>query len=366
MTLRARRAGNFAALVAAVAVGVAALAGVGCGGTDQASREVRLIYAGSLIVPFEKLAEAFEAQNPGVRVITESHGSVQVLRYVSELGKPFDLAVTADEQLVEPLLFDRVDPDTGAPYADWYVAFATNRLVLALSPSTELNGRIDGTNWPRLIRDPGVRFGLADPRFDAAGYRALMALVLAEDVYDDPFLFEDMTLGRFRTPITAEPEGGVTVIHVPEILEPQPGAPLAVRGSSIQLLALLESGDVDCAFEYESVARQHGLAYVELPPEVDLSRDDLADHYASVVVRLDFRRFASVRPEFAGAPIRYAFTIPASAPEPELAAQFAAFVLSRDGRKVLAETRQPTLSPPRLEGDGDVPREVKQACGRSG
>ncbi len=192
-----------------------------------------------------------------------------------------------------------------------------------------------------------------------------MALVLAENVYDDPFLFEDMTMGRFQTPVTAEPRGEVTVIHVPELLEPKSDAPIAVRGSSIQLLALLESGDVDCAFEYESVARQHDLAYVELPPEVDLSRDDLAAHYASVVVRLDFRRFASVRPEFTGAPIRYAFTIPSSAPDPELAAQFAAFVLSDEGAKVLAQTQQPTLSPPRLEGNGDVPTAVEQACGRS-
>lgn len=358
MTPRARRLA-----AALLVVAVAALAGAACGG-EQASREVRLIYAGSLIVPFDELARVFEEQHPGVRVVAESHGSIQVLRYVSELGKPFDLAVSADEQLIEPLLFDRDDPDTGAPYADWYAAFAANRLVLALSPSSALNGRIDAANWTRLIREPGVRFGLADPRFDAAGYRALMAFVLAEEAYDDPFLFEDMTMGRFRTPVTAEPEGDVTVIHVPELLEPKGDAPIAVRGSSIHLLALLESGDVDCAFEYESVARQHGLAYVRLPPEIDLSREDLAEHYASVVVRLDFKRFASVRPEFAGAPIRYAFTIPAAAPEPELAAQFAAFVLSEQGRAVLAKTRQPTLSPARLEGGGDAPPAVEEACVR--
>ena len=45
-----------------------------------------------------------------------------------------------------------------------------------------------------------MRFGLADPRFDAAGYRALMVLQLAEREYDDPYLFEDMLMGRFTTP----------------------------------------------------------------------------------------------------------------------------------------------------------------------
>ena len=112
----------------------------GCG-SDK--RQVKLIYAGSLIVPFERLAAEFERTHPGVDVLTESHGSIQVLRHVTELGDRIDLAVSADEQLIPPLMYDREDHETGEPYASWYCTFATNRMVLAVSPKSPLRGRAD-------------------------------------------------------------------------------------------------------------------------------------------------------------------------------------------------------------------------------
>ena len=250
------------------------------------------MYAGSLIVPFDRLAAEFEKQHPGVDVVTEAHGSIQVLRHVTELGDRMDFVASADEQLIPPLMYERDDPETGAPWASWYCSFATNRMVLAVSPKSPLAGELTSKTWYRRLTGDDVRFGLADPRFDAAGYRALMVLQLAEREYDDPYLLEDMLMGRFTTPITVERRGDVDVINVPEILETSAGSNVVLRGASIQLVALLESGDLDCAFEYESVARQHGLEYVRLPAPIDLGDDELRDVYRSVTVKLDFRRFA--------------------------------------------------------------------------
>ncbi|NLE22028.1 MAG: tungstate ABC transporter substrate-binding protein WtpA [Actinobacteria bacterium] len=349
-----------AALAAALACALAFAAfGTGCGSDE---RQVKLIYAGSLIVPFERVAAAFERQHPGVDVVTEAHGSIQVLRHVTELGDRMDIVASADEQLIPPLMYERDDPETGAPWADWYCSFATNRVVLAVSPQSPLAGELTSKTWYRRLIEGDVRFGLADPRFDAAGYRALMVLQLAEREYGEPFLLEDMLMGRFTTPITVEHSGGTDVIEVPEILETSAGSSIVLRGASIQLVALLESGDLDCAFEYESVARQHGLQYVELPPSIDLSDPDRRDDYATVRVKLDFRRFASVRPEFTGDLIRYAFTIPANAPDPELAREFAAFLLGSEGRRMLAADHQPLLSPPELDDAAAAPEEVRRAC----
>ena len=350
-----------AAAVLAVLLCLAALAG-GCG-SDR--RQVKLIYAGSLIVPFDKVAVAFEKQHPGVDVITEAHGSIQVLRHVTELGDRMDFVATADEQLIPPLLYDRDDPATSEPWASWYCTFATNRMVLAVSPKSPLAGELTSKTWYRRLTQPDVRFGLADPRFDAAGYRALMVLQLAEKQYGDPYLLEDMLMGRFTTPITVEREGETDVIEVPEILETSSGSNVVLRGASIQLVALLESGDLDCAFEYESVARQHGLEYVRLPAAIDLGDEDLRDTYRTVQVKLDFRRFASVRPVFTGDVIRYAFTIPANAPDPELARQFAAFLLGPDGRRILEADHQPLLTPPELDDATAAPEEVRRACAGS-
>ena len=166
-------------------------------------------------MPFDKVAAAFEKQHPDVDVVTESHGSIQVLRHVTELGDRMDLVVSADEQLIPPLMYDRDDPATGEPWADWYCTFATNRMVLAVSPKSPLAGELTSQTWYRRLAEADVRFGLADPRFDAAGYRALMVLQLAEREYDDPYLLEDMLMGRFTTPITVERRGGTDVIEVP-------------------------------------------------------------------------------------------------------------------------------------------------------
>jgi len=345
-----------------LAVGAGVLSASGCGGQ---SRQVRLIYAGSLIVPFEKLAASFEASHPGVVVTTESHGSIQVLRHVTELGDRFDLAVTADEQLIPPLMYARNDPHTGRPYADWSCSFATNRMVLAIAPKSPLNGELTSANWYRRVTQPDVRFGLADPRFDAAGYRSLMVLQLAERAYRDPFLFEDMVMGKFTSPITVARIGGVDVIHVPEIVETTGGSSIVLRGDSIGLVALLESGDVDCAFEYESVARQHGLRYVLLPAAIDLGEEAQRTSYRKVEVKLESRRFASVRPVFRGDFIRYAFTIPANAPDAGLAAEFAAYLLGPQGRRILQTEYQPVLTPPVLDNAAAAPEEVRRACGGS-
>jgi len=334
----------------------------GCG-SDR--RQVKLIYAGSLIVPFEKLAAAFEKQHPGVDVLTESHGSIQVLRHVTELGDRMDFVATADEQLIPPLLYDKDDPATGKPWASWYCTFATNRMVLAVSPKSPLAGELTSKTWYRRITRPDVRFGLADPRFDAAGYRALMVLQLAERQYEDPYLFEDMFMGRFTTPVTVDRQDGVDVIEVPEILETTANSNIVLRGASIELVALLESGDLDCAFEYESVARQHGLEYVRLPASIDLGEPRWRANYRTVEVKLDSRRFASVRPVFRGDLIRYAFTIPANAPDPVLARQFAAFLLGPEARSILAADHQPLLTPPELDHPAAAPGEVRRACAQS-
>jgi molybdate/tungstate transport system substrate-binding protein len=352
-----------AALTAAALLAAFVLVLAGCGAEK---REVKLIYAGSLIVPFERLAAEFERLHPDVDVLTESHGSIQVLRHVTELGDRMDFVASADEQLIPPLMYNRADHETGRPYASWYCTFATNRMVLAISPKSPLAGELTTKTWYRRLTQPDIRFGLADPRFDAAGYRALMLLQLAEREYDDPYLFEDMMMGRFTSPVMVTRNAkGVDVIEVPEILETQRGSTVVLRGASIQLVALLESGDLDCAFEYESVARQHGLEFVRLPSSIDLGEAGLRAEYRRVEVKLDFRRFASVKPVFRGDVIRYAFTIPANSPEPGLAAEFAAFLLGDDGRRILEGDYQPALTPATLDNASAAPQEVRQACGGS-
>jgi len=204
--------------------------------------------------------------------------------------------------------------------------------------------------------------GIADPRFDAAGYRALMVLQLAEWRYRDPTLVEQLTLGQFDPAITTEHVGAGEVIHVPELLDTTGGSRVVMRGASIQLLPLLESGDIDCAFEYESVVRQHGLPYVVLPSEVDLGSPAHQGLYRRVTVKIDLRRFASVKPEFAGGVITYGITIPTNAPDPAEARRFVAYLLGAEGRRALLADHQPLLVPARAVGYRSLPSGIRTLC----
>ncbi len=342
----------------------AVLAATGGCVSDKEKTPLKVLFAGSLIIPFDALEQAYEAQHPDVNVLMEGHGSIQVVRHVAEIHDEVDVAVTADHALMPMLMYSSlVPPDdphaAGQPFADWTIKFATNRLALAYTPGSRYADEINSDNWHKIIARPDVKLGLADPRFDAAGYRALMALKLAEAAYASPTVFVDVTLGRFKVPITAQEEDGRTIIHVPEIVTPKPGSDIVMRGASVQLIALLESGDLDYAFEYESVIQQHGLEMVRLPGALNLGDEQYAGQYGQVQVRLDFQRFASVKPEFDGEVIGYGVTIPNNAPHPEQAQEFIAFLLGPEGQAVMTANHHPLIVPPEVDHYDALPEALK-------
>ncbi len=318
--------------------------------------------AGSLMIPFAALEDGFEAANPDIDMQMEAHGSIQVMRTVTDVHKRIDVVASADHALLPMLMYATNDPDTGEPYASWSVRFATNRVVLAYAPGSRGADELSADNWAEIITRPGTRVGLADPRFDACGYRQLMVLQLAETLYGRKTLFEDVLMGRFGQPIRVVQEDGRTLIRVPEVLEPRVNSTIVLRGSSVQLIPLLQSGDVDYVFEYATVVHQHGLAYIDLAPEVDLGDEQHAETYRKVAVRLDMQRFASVEPLFAGEPIAYGLTIPSNAEHPEAAARFIAYLLGEEGRRVMAENHHPLLDQALTDHHDLLPELLRPLC----
>jgi molybdate/tungstate transport system substrate-binding protein len=341
-------------LLAAISV----VAVVAC--QSDAKTPLKVFIAGSLVVPFAELEQAYEEQHPDVDVQVEAHGSIQVIRHVTEIHDEIDLVFPADYALIPMLMYPVTVPESNQPYADWTLQWASNRLVLAYTENSLNADEIDAQNWYEIIARPDVRFGLSDPRFDAAGYRTLMIAQLSETVYGNPSVFEKIFLGRFTYPIQVKKEAGRQVIHVPEILETSDSSNIVMRGSSVALLALLESGDIDYAFEYESVARQHGLEYVQLPPELNLGDLGYAETYENVQVELDFRRFSSVNPVFRGEAITYGLTIPANAPHPEEAETFVAFVFGPKGRAILETNHHLVWESPQADHPYAVPDNLRQ------
>lgn len=336
--------------------------GIGASTSENGKPTLRVLFAGSLIIPFAQLEEAFEATHPGIDVNMEGHGSIQAIRMVSDLHEQADLVVTADYRLIPMLLYKVNDPDSGVPYSDWSVIFATNRMALAFADKSAFVDEITVDNWFEIINRDGVRLGISDPRLDANGYRALMTVKLAEDLYGRTDLFADTFGGVFRVPVRESVTGLTSRISVPEVLETKSGSHIVLRPYSVSLLPLLKAGDIDYAFEYESVIRQHGLEYVSLPPEIDLGESGQAENYGRVTVFLDFQRFASVKPEFVGEPIKYGATIPSNAPHPEEAAELLAFLLGPEGQRVMAENYQPMIAPAQTDNHQALPDALKTFC----
>lgn len=298
-----------------------------CGPREGAPDGPLVVFtAGSLARPMRAALDSFLAKT-GVRYELESAGSLATARKLSELGKIPDVIALADEDVFPKVLF--------SAHVTWYVRFAENRIVLAYTDRSKFAGEIDSLNWHEVLQRPAVETGRSNPNLDPAGYRTLMIFQLAERLYGE--------------------------VGLASALEKAANA-RNMRQDEIELVALLETGDLDYAWFYESMARAAGVRHVRLPDAIDLSSADQRDTYAQASVRVIG---ASVRDTVTmrGAPIRYAFSIPVKAAHAALAERFSTFLLSEDGKRALAAQFLTPLARPDAVGEG-VPATVQQALNR--
>jgi len=328
---------------------------VGCSASNSST--LLVIEAESLMVPFAQIQKEFEQANPGINVELQAHGSIQVIRQVTELGQNADVVAVADDSLIPMLMYQTKMPD-GKPYANWDIESNTNQLVLAYTPNSKYADEINLSNWYQIISRPDVTLGFTDPRMDAVGYRTLMALELAESYYGDPNIMQDTVGNYFSMPITADNIDGVSTVTVPELLEPTDNH-IVLRDGDMDLLALLQSGNIDYTIDYKSVVMQDHLNYLELPPEIDLGNSSFAQNYDKVVVTLNYQRFANINPVFEGLPIIYGMTIPNNSQNKAEASKFIQFILSPQGQSIFQEYDQPELMPPVCDNANALPDSLK-------
>jgi len=272
--------------------------------------EVIIFHAGSLTVPFKKVEKLFEETYKGVDVKREAAGSRTCARKITDLRKPCDIMASADVEVITTLLFPE--------YADTCYEFATNQMVIAYTPRSKYAKEINVRNWYEILAKDDVSFGHSDPEADPCGYRTVLLFQLAERFYKKPGIVKRLTKKAL------------------------------IRPKSVELIALLETGNLDYAFEYRSVAVQHNLKYLELPKEIDLSDPSLKDYYRQASIRLKGKRpgeYITVR----GKPISYGITVLKNAPHKDLAVKFLRFLLDPEkGMKILRECGQTPIIPPRV------------------
>ncbi len=279
------------------------------------TKTITIFHAGSLSVPFKYLTQEYQKIHKDIRFALESSGSVAAIRKIAELGKSADILGSADASLIGKMMF----PD----YAKWYIEFSTNQIVIVYREDSPYSDEINKDNWFQILLKKRVEYGHSDPNMDPCGYRTLLVWKLSELYYKRPGLYEALNRGC--------PSKNI-------------------RPKEVDLLALLESKNLDYVFEYKSIAIQHHLKYIALPDEVNLGSTKFREFYKKVSVEITGRKPGTTL-KISGAPIVYGLTIPNMAKNKDEAKAFIDFILSKKGQEIIKGLGQDPVVPPNIIGE---------------
>jgi molybdate/tungstate transport system substrate-binding protein len=258
-----------------------------------------IFHAGSLAPPFSAAEPQFEEET-GVDVNREPKGSVASTQKITQQGRSADVLGTSDFRLIR----DRVVPD----YGDWYTIFTTNSMSIQYREDSPGADEITKDNWWEVLSRDGITIGHSDPAVDPGGYRAVMTQQLGKETFDGSKLYDESTYQKLR-------ENS----QVP-------------TGTETKLKGQLESGALDYAFYYQSISSTADMPFIDLQPQVDLSKatSKYAEHYAKATVETSSGNFT-------GAPIAYGMTVPSVAENPEAGARWVEYFGSDAGRQFLEQ-----------------------------
>lgn len=281
----------------------------GCGNSHSGkSKEIMVFHAGSLSVPFRQLKIEFEKKNPDVKVLLEPAGSLICARKITELKKPCDIIVSADYFVINELLIPE--------YTNWSIQFATNEIVIAYHPKSRYSVQINSSNWIEILMKDDVIYSRSDPDSDPCGYRTVFILMLAEKYYGREGLTEKI-VSKNRD---------------------------FIRPKAADLIALIETSAIDYMFQYKSVAIQHGLNYIELPDEINLSDPSKTAIYKTVSMDVTGNK-PETKMKVTGDYINYSISVLDNAPQKNLAIEFICFMLCEEGLEIFRKTGQDPIVP---------------------
>ncbi len=286
------------------------------------NKELLVFHAGSLSLPFKQIAKAFEEKNPGIKVKLEAAGSVASARKITDLHRYCDIFASADYKVIDEMLI----PD----YANFNIKFAGNEMAIVFTEHSKFANEINAQNWMDVLLKDELAYGRSNPNDDPCGYRTVLVAKLAEKYYNleglaDKLLAKDQKY---------------------------------IRPKETDLLALLESGNLDYIFLYRSVAEQHHLKYLLLPDSINLKKFELKDYYSSVETQIRGKKKGEMITK-KGAPMVYGITLHKDAEKKDLAIKFLDFILS-EGMKIMEKNGQSSLVPSPTDTYDKIPKRLKK------
>ncbi len=242
---------------------IALLAAVTLVGASATPAPVSVLYAGSLVTPMENVVRpALLAQ--GIAFNGEPGGSKKLANFIRDGLRMPDVFISVDPALVKGL-GDRVARAT---------TFANTTLGVGWSDKSRFAAQLDATDSTRvryILSLPGIKIGRTDPQLDPKGRYTIDAMKIA---------------------------GGAAILGTDE----NPGQVFPEE----DLLARIDTGEIDAGFFYKTEALARGLHFVALPGKAAM-----------------------------GDRISYTLAVMRSAPHPVAAAAFERFILTGSGRAIL-------------------------------
>lgn len=243
---------------------------------ELAPYRLNILCAGVSMKLVQATARKWNEIHPELPAVVTPGGSVDLIRDCLN-GEPCDLLISADDAIIRSMMM----PEHAGGYRIW----AGNKMVVA-------GDDITSENWEEKLLAQGATFKHHNPYGDPGGYRAVMAILLA-DFYKpglaDRLMNHPGHIGMGRDP---GPFGNLKPARY--------------------------------EFMYYSAAKMMGRNFAELPAIMDLSDPALADEYAKVSFAVDDKNSVTATP------IAHALTIPKTALHREAAKEFARMFLAID------------------------------------
>jgi len=243
---------------------------------ELAPYRLHVLCAGVSMKMVKATAEKWNEIHPELPAIATPGGSVDLIRSCIG-GEACDLLISADDAIISSMMLPE--------HTDGYRIWAGNKMVVT-------GDDITAENWEEKLLAEDATFKHGDPYGDPGGYRAVMAILLA-DAYK-PGLTDRL------------------MNHPGHIgMDKNPG----LFGNLQQAKYL---------FMYRSGAKMSGRNFAELPAIMDLSEPTMAQEYAKVSFAVADKNTVIATP------IAHALTIPKTALHKQAAKEFAGMFLAID------------------------------------
>ena len=195
-----------------------------------------------------------------------------------------------------PTVNKSLEGSANGNWVSWYASFGSSPLVLGYNPSSKFAGDLRTKPWYDVIGQPGFLIGRTDPATDPKGVLAVTALDQAAKAHDIPALKAIASSTSNVYPETS-------------------------------LVGLLQAGQLDAGFFYGVEAAAADIKTVPLS----------GTHLAGI----------------------YTVTVLNRAPHGTAARAFVAFLLGKDGRRILQKNGIVPIAPPKVSGRSTVPKDLK-------